>query len=85
MTIFQDEDFEDCPFLYRWTITTGEGAYPIITGQYHFHEGVATCIDEVFVIDPILRGAIGSHGGFRLTGARRAREVAEYGLGRKDQ
>ncbi len=85
MTIFDDMDVTDCPFLHRWTITTGDGGHPIITGQYSFHEGIATCIDEVFVIDPMLRWVIGSHGGFRLTGARRAAEVAEYGVNRKSQ
>jgi hypothetical protein len=85
MTIFQDEDFEDCPFLHRWTITTGDNGCPIITGQHAFHEGVRTCIDEVFVVDPMMRWCIGSHGGYRLTGVRRAAEVAEFGLGRKDQ
>jgi hypothetical protein len=85
MTIFDDMDVSDCPFLHRWTITAGDGGWPVITGQHSFHEGVRTCIDEVYVIDPLLRWVITNHGGYRLTGARRAQEIAEYGLGRKDQ
>jgi len=83
MTIFDDIDVTDCPFLHRWTITGGEDGYPIITGQHAFHEGVRTAIDEVYVIDPLLRWVITGHGGYRLTGARRALEIAEYGVNRR--
>ena len=84
MTIFNDVDVTDCPFLHRWTITTGDGGHPVITGQHSFHEGVRTCIDEVDVIDPMLRCVITNHGGYRLTGARRAVEIAEFGINRRD-
>jgi hypothetical protein len=83
MTIFNDIDVTDCPFLHRWTMTTGDGIWPIITGQWVFHEGVRTCIDEVYLVDPMLRWVITAHGGYRLTGSRRAAEVAEYGINRK--
>ena len=85
MTIFNDIDVDDCPFLHRWTITTGEGGYPIITGQHTFHEGVRTAVDEVYVVDPLLRWVITNHGGYRLAGARRVQEVAEYGINRRKQ
>jgi hypothetical protein len=84
MTIFDDLDVDDCPFLHRWTIMPGDGGYPIVTGQHAFHEGVWTAVDEVYVVDPLLRWVITNHSGYRLSGARRAQEVAEYGINRKN-
>ena len=84
MTIFDDVDVDDCPFLHRWTITIGPLGYPMLSGQHAFHDGVRTAIDEVYVVDPLLRWAIGSHGGFRLVGANRAAEVGAFGRPKRD-
>ena len=83
MTLFTENDFEDCPVLHRWSIIAGDGGYPFITGQHSFHEGIRTAIDEVYIIDPLLRWVITNHGGYRLAGSRRAIEIAEYGVNRQ--
>jgi hypothetical protein len=59
-------DVDDSPFLRRWTISIGEDGYPIVTRQHSFHESIATAVDEVYIVDPLLRWVITNHGGYRL-------------------
>lgn len=83
MTLFSDEDLHDCPVLTHWSIFVGEQGHAFVTGRHAFHEGVRTAIDEVHVVDPLLRWVITNHGGYRLAAFVRAPELAEYGVNRR--
>ncbi len=85
MTIFSEDDLAEVPVLQRWSIFVGEQGRPFVTGQHAFHEGVRTAIDEVLVVDPLLRWVVTNHGGYRLAASLRAPELAEYGVNRKHQ
>jgi hypothetical protein len=63
MTIFSEDDLAEAPVLQRWSIFVGEQGRPFVTGQHSFHEGVRTAIDEVLVVDPLLRWVVTNHGG----------------------
>ncbi len=82
MTIFAETDFEDCPLLRTWTISSGDRGLPVIMGRHDFHEGTRFVVEEIYLIDPQMRWVIGPHGGYRLAGSRRALEAAEYGVNR---
>ena len=77
MTIFSEDDLAEVPVLQRWSIFVGEQGRPFVTGQHAFHEGVRTAIDEVLVVDPLLRWVVTNHGGYRLAASLRAPELAE--------
>ena len=85
MTIFSEDDLADAPVLQRWSIFVGEQGRPFVTGQHAFHEGVRTAIDEVLVVDPLLRWVITDHGGYRLAASLRAPELVEYGVNRRNE
>ena len=85
MTIFSEDDLTDAPVLQRWSIFVGEQGWPFITGQHPFHEGVRTAIDEVLVVDPLLRWVVTKHGSYRLAASLHSPELAAYGVNRKIQ
>jgi hypothetical protein len=68
VTIFTDDDLANTPILTEWQIVGDGHSQPRLFGMHAFHEGTRVAVDEVILVDPMLRWAITPYGGYRLAG-----------------
>jgi hypothetical protein len=84
MTIFTDDDLSDTPILTQWQIVGGLDGRPRLFGTHAFHEGTRIAAVELLVVDPMLRWAVTTLGGYRLAGGGTAAvEHAKFGTERE--
>jgi len=83
--IYTEEDLADAPLLVNWSLQQGaRGGPPMLVGLHAFHEGSRIALDEVIVVDTMLRWVMTTRGGYRLSGPGTfGPEEAKYGTEKK--